>query len=104
IIITFHVILFTWIFFRAPTLQIAVDVLHRALLDLRAREVIFQIGRPLFLFVLLFALDGLQAHYRDHTAIRRLPLVVSSLVYVLLIYGVCLFWSNVGAPFIYAQF
>jgi alginate O-acetyltransferase complex protein AlgI len=104
IVITFHVIVVTWIFFRAPTLQIAVDVLHRALIDIRAREVIFQIGRPLVLFAFLLALDGLQAHYRDHTAIRRLPLVVRSLIYVLLIYGVCLFWSNVGAPFIYANF
>jgi alginate O-acetyltransferase complex protein AlgI len=104
IVITFHVVVITWIFFRAPTLQIAVEVLNRALSDLRAREMIFLIGRPLFLFAFLFAVDGLQAHYRDHTAIRRLPLVVRSLIYVLLIYGVCLFWSNVGAPFIYAQF
>jgi alginate O-acetyltransferase complex protein AlgI len=104
IIITFHAVLVTWVFFRAPSISVAIEVLQRAVVDLRAKEVIFQIGRPLVLFSLLFALDGLQAHYNEHTAIRQLPLAVRSLVYVLLIYGVCLFWSNVGAPFIYARF
>jgi alginate O-acetyltransferase complex protein AlgI len=104
VVFTFHVIVITWIFFRAPTLQVGIDVLQRALVDLRAREVIFQIGRPVLLFALVFAIDGLQAHYREHTAVRQLPMVVRSLIYVVLIYGVCLFWSNVGAPFIYAQF
>lgn len=103
-VITFHIVLVTWVFFRAHSISVAIEVLQRTVVDLRAKEVIFQIGRPLVLFIVLFALDGVQAHYREHTAIRRLPLVIRSLVYVLLIYGICLFWSNVGAPFIYAQF
>jgi D-alanyl-lipoteichoic acid acyltransferase DltB (MBOAT superfamily) len=104
IIVTFHVVAITWVFFRAPSLEVAFGVLQRALIDLRAPEIIFQIGRPLALFALLFMLDGLQAHYRDHTAIRRLPLVIRSLVYVVIVYGVCLFWSSLSAPFIYAKF
>jgi D-alanyl-lipoteichoic acid acyltransferase DltB (MBOAT superfamily) len=103
-VITFHFILVTWVFFRAPSISVAIEVLQRAIVDLGAKEVIFQIGRPLGLFVALFAIDGLQAHYGEHTAIRSLPIVVRSLIYVVLIYGICLFWSNVSAPFIYAQF
>jgi alginate O-acetyltransferase complex protein AlgI len=104
IIITFHVVLVTWVFFRAPTLQIAVEVLQRAIIDLRAKEVIFQIGRPIALYLILFAIDGLQARYHDPAAVRRLPLALRSLIYVLLVYGICLFWSTAGAPFIYMRF
>ncbi len=104
IAVTFHTVAITWVFFRAPSIEVAFEVLSRAVVDLRTREIIFQVGRPLFLFALVFAVDGLQAYYQDHTAIRRLPLWARSLAYVVIVYSICSFWGSIGAPFIYAQF
>jgi alginate O-acetyltransferase complex protein AlgI len=104
VVITFHLVLLAWIFFRAPSVAIAIQVLGRAVNDLGASQIRYLIGRPLALYAAMLGLDWLQLRLQGQMVIRPLPVLARSFLYVGLFYAVWIFWSGVRAPFIYAQF
>jgi alginate O-acetyltransferase complex protein AlgI len=103
VILTFHLVCFGWIFFRAGTLGDALS-LFRALMDWRPGMATEWI-RPFSLLVTpLLLIQASQAVTGDLQAPRRLPLPLRALLYAGLLLGILLFGRDQAEPFIYFQF
>ena len=102
--VTFHIVCFAWIFFRATSFDQAVDVI-RGILTLRR-------GAPSMDALILVGLGGLaifliDLHQRNRgseAAILKEPAVLRGAVYGLLLAAVLVFSGGTPVPFIYFQF
>lgn len=108
ILVTFHLVCLTWIFFRADDLTGAFDVLSRIVLweagspDMRALEIGERIALLLGTLVLL---DWLQARRGDHAVMVRWHWIPRSIGYALLTLMTLTIGNVIDeVPFIYFQF
>ena len=103
-LLTFHLVCFAWIFFRADSFHQAFTYIA-GLVSLR--------GGPLdknFLFVLVLAgvaalvVDVVQRNSGSDTVVLTWPPVVRGLAYATFVLGVVMFSGGIPVPFIYFQF
>ncbi|MCC7407270.1 MAG: MBOAT family protein [Phycisphaeraceae bacterium] len=104
-LITFPIVLLTWVFFRATNLGNAFDVL-RGILTLRDITAISprDLVLPMGMTALLLFIDIPQFLRRDHTVMLSWPWVVRGLVYTGMILLLILIRVEDDVPFIYFQF
>jgi len=108
ILVTFHLVCVTWIFFRADDLSGALDMLSRIIMweagspDMQALE----IGERIALLVgTLVFLDWLQARRGDHAVMLRWHWIPRAVGYTTLILLTLTFGNLIDdVPFIYFQF
>lgn len=112
LLITFHLVCFAWIFFRASSLTTALDVIRRIATDTQLLHpeisfLNFDRASVLICLAVVFAMEcghwarrhwDLAAWLRERPTIFRWPLYLAG---ALVIYA---FWQNEGAQFIYFQF
>ena len=108
---TFHLVLVTWVFFRAATLGDAVTVLSRvgrvlarlpALLQVRLKsgDVLISVA----LIVLLLVVEGLDERKPVWERLRARPLPVRWAVYYLLLIALAVLGTWNFQQFVYMQF
>lgn len=102
IFITFHLVVLTWIFFRAPDFTTAWQFLCGIVFWHGGLPLTF-LKLPLFLAVLLLPLEYLQSRHFDALAIARLPKSVRAAYYLTMLVAIILLGGN-DVPFIYFQF
>jgi alginate O-acetyltransferase complex protein AlgI len=104
VLVTFHLVLLSWVFFRAESLRAAIAILRKIFTDrgsLFLDPILVQCGLAI---VLLFVLDffnrktGLLENLGKHSLRVRLSLAT------LLIFAIVLFGVDRGTQFIYFQF
>jgi alginate O-acetyltransferase complex protein AlgI len=107
--ITFHFVCFCWIFFRAGTFEVALQVIHQITHNLRPDLLAQVVGafRPVFALVALgyllhFIPDGLTL--RLETALARRSVVEQAVLLTLVVWLVIQVKSAEIQPFIYFQF
>lgn len=109
VLITFHLVLFGWLFFRAPSMEVAGEWLSRVFTAFHP-EILFDFVRG-YAFVLLlmaiamllhFAPDKLEA--RAQSLVVRMPLVAQALVLVALAVIIFQLQSGEVQPFIYFRY
>ena len=99
-LVTFHIAVFGWIFFRAPSVAVAFDYFVGifAFTDLAA------IGlTPLIVAAAILLIDIPQDRWGDHVTFLRLPWWVQSPVYATACFAMLLYGGR-EIPFIYFQF
>lgn len=107
ILITFHLVCFSWIYFRADSLQSAnhivgkIFTLHGKGLYISALD---QFVYGLLAIAILCVLDGLQEHYRLTSRPLQFPTLVRWCGYLLLSVIIVLMGVFNGSQFIYFQF
>lgn len=108
-IVTFHLVCFTWIFFRADNMQIASEVLLQIGTNFHP-EVLGQFITG-YRWVLLLMLLGYAMHFVGRDTIaklqsfsERIPFVIQALLLFLLIFLITQVRSSEIQPFIYFQF
>ncbi len=102
LVVTFHIVVLTWIFFRSPEIGGAVDFVL-GILAMRGGEP-FHWVNPIMLLVLLLLVDVPQYIWRDHTVILRAPWPLRGAYYAFLVLILVVMGGDVGEPFIYFQF
>ncbi|RPJ56933.1 MAG: MBOAT family protein [Acidobacteria bacterium] len=103
VVLTFHMVLLTWVFFRAAGLRSAIDYLQlmfsfRGMEDLLSAAVM--IAAP---WLLVLLIDVPQHFAGEHTALVRLPRIATAGVAAALVFLILLGFGT-NAPFIYFQF
>lgn len=108
-IITFHLVCFSWIFFRAESMQVVSEVIHQIRYNFHP-EVAWQFVEG-YWRVFALMLGGYMMHFVGQARLRRLqdglmnmPFVLQVLLFVLLIFFVVQMRSSEIQPFIYFQF
>ena len=105
ILITFHLVLLTWVFFRAENLTTAIHYLTGILTlrggDAHLPSMAVQVG---FVVLLVLMLDWPQYRSDDHLAMMRWPWVVRGIVMALMVLLIILRTPDGQTPFIYFQF
>ncbi len=109
IFVTFHFISFCWIFFRASSFEVAVQMLHQIVYSFDANLFVPVITgyKNVFLLIALGYLLHLTPRRIDlklETALTKSPLIVKSLLLALVIWLVIQTKSSEIQPFIYFQF
>ena len=104
IMLTFHLTLLTWVFFRAADLSSAMSILHK---------IVFSRG-PLFLDPILaqgalfvpvvIGLEFLNRRFNCWQSFERLPVAMRSCYAIAMLFGIVLFGIENGSQFIYFQF
>src|SRR5438445_10976645 len=99
-LLTFHLVLVAWIFFRAASFTAAFEYLSGLLrfTHMTAVGVV-----PLLVAVAILAIDIPQNTSDDHVVFLRLPWWVQSTVYAAASFGLVL-WGGGEVPFIYFKF
>lgn len=103
VVLTFHCVLFAWVFFRAPGFRAAIDYLAQIVAFQHMetwRSVLPQVLIP-WLLVLLIDLPQFQT--RDQTIVLRWPKLARDLAVATMLFAVLLAFGT-HAPFIYFQF
>jgi D-alanyl-lipoteichoic acid acyltransferase DltB (MBOAT superfamily) len=104
ILLTFHLVLLSWIFFRAANLSTALDTLRRIAVDhgpLFWDPIIVQ---GVLAILLLVALDVFHRRTGFWDALDRFPKWPRFAYSVALLFGIVLFGVDTGTQFIYFQF
>lgn len=108
IIVTFNLVCLTWVFFRAPDLSVALEVLSRILTWAPSSPELesLVIGeRVAVLLLTLFVVDWVQARRGDHAFMVRWHWIPRSAVYAFIIILTLTIGNLVDeVPFIYFQF
>jgi D-alanyl-lipoteichoic acid acyltransferase DltB (MBOAT superfamily) len=103
-LLTFHVVLFAWIFFRAANVETALLILSQ----IGSLRFSFENTTPAFLGVLVIAIAGhfTPKSWYDGTVVRftRTPAVVQAASLVLLMVAIQFLSATGAAPFIYSKF
>ena len=103
-LVTFHFVLFAWIFFRAASVETALRILGQ----IGSLRFTFENTTPAFLFVLLMAIAGHFApkSWYDGGLIRfaRTPAALQAAALALVAAAIQLFSGSGAAPFIYSRF
>jgi hypothetical protein len=106
-LLTFHFVLFTWIFFRASSLEAATQILTQ-IASLRPATATFTNVSPAFLFVFLAGVAGhfIPKNWFDGgiTWFSRAPAVLQAAALAALLLSIRLVASSGAAPFIYSRF
>jgi alginate O-acetyltransferase complex protein AlgI len=102
-ILTFHLVALTWIFFRAASFGEAWDYLT-GILAWRGGWQIDGAWPLLASLLLLLLIDIPQYKANDHTALLRWPWPVRGFAYAGLVWAICALRSDGTVPFIYFQF
>ncbi len=110
-LLTFHLILITWVFFRAASIGDALTVISRVLESsaalpamLRVRVFTGEVGFAIALVVVLLAIEVLDERKPLWERVRPLPVPVRWAVYYALIAAVIVFGSWQLQSFVYMQF
>jgi D-alanyl-lipoteichoic acid acyltransferase DltB (MBOAT superfamily) len=108
-VITFHFVCFCWIFFRAGSFEVALQVIHQITHNLRPDLLLAVVGsfRPVFALVALgyilhFLPDGLT--FRLESAVARRSVLEQAVLLTVVIWVVIQIKSAEIQPFIYFQF
>jgi alginate O-acetyltransferase complex protein AlgI len=104
ILLTFHLVLLSWVFFRAANLPTALDILHRITVDhgtLFWDPIIVQ-GVLAILLLGAFDLFHQRTGFRD--GLGRFPKGLRLAYSMALLFGIVLFGVDTGTQFIYFQF
>jgi alginate O-acetyltransferase complex protein AlgI len=104
ILLTFHLVLLSWVFFRAADLSAALDTLRRIAVDhgpLFWDPIIVQ---GVLAILLLGALDLFHRRTRFWDALDQFPKRFRLAYSVALLFGIVLFGVDTGTQFIYFQF
>ena len=109
VIVTFHFVCFCWIFFRAPNIHIAIQLIRQILFNFNSQLFFdFVIGYKNVLIVMLlgFGLHFIpkSIEFKTQTIVTNLPLPLKALFLILVILLVAQFKSSEIQPFIYFQF
>jgi D-alanyl-lipoteichoic acid acyltransferase DltB (MBOAT superfamily) len=102
-VLTFHLVAVTWIFFRAPGFEAAWQYLT-GIVAMRGGwpgEAVLPFVAAL---VLLLAIDVPQYKWKDHEVVLRWPWLVRGFAYAAMIWAICALRSDGTVPFIYFQF
>jgi D-alanyl-lipoteichoic acid acyltransferase DltB (MBOAT superfamily) len=102
-VLTFHLVAVTWIFFRAPGFEVAWQYLT-GILALRGGWPAESVVPFVAALILLLAIDVPQYKLKDHEAVLRWPWPVRGLAYAAMIWAICALRSDGTVPFIYFQF
>ncbi|MDR1357081.1 MAG: MBOAT family protein [Tannerellaceae bacterium] len=109
ILITFHVVCFGWIFFRADSMQTTWDILNRIALDFHP-EILPQFVEG-YKTVVALMLAGYLFHFMPRrveglmqSIVTRSPLLVQAIILVAVIFVIVQMKSAGVQPFIYFQF
>jgi alginate O-acetyltransferase complex protein AlgI len=103
IVTTFHLVTFTWIFFRAPNFHTAFAYLT-GILQFRGALDLTVLAKPLFFMCVVLIVDMPQYLTGNHTVALRLPWFVRGCAYAVMIFGLVLARTDRELPFIYFQF
>ena len=104
ILLTFHLVLLSWVFFRAANLSTALDTLHRIAVDhgpLFWDPIIVQ---GVLAILLLGALDLFHRRTGFWDGLDKFPRLPRLAYAVALLFGIVLFGVDTGTQFIYFQF
>jgi hypothetical protein len=104
ILLTFHLVLLSWVFFRAANLPTALDTLHRIAVDhgpLFWDPIIVQ---GVLAILLLGALDFFHRRTGFWDSLDKFPKRLRLAYAVALLFGIVLFGVDSGTQFIYFQF
>jgi D-alanyl-lipoteichoic acid acyltransferase DltB (MBOAT superfamily) len=104
ILITFHLVLLSWVFFRAANLSTALDTLRRIAVDHGPLFWDPIIGQCVLAILLLGALDLFHRRTRFWESLDQFPKWPRLAYSVALLFGIVLFGVDTGAQFIYFQF
>lgn len=101
-LVTFTLVQFSWIFFRADSIGLAWDYIGRMVSGpwLQAP----QLGLPVFMGMAMIIVEWLRREHVHALEIDRFPLVVRWAVYLGLVFSILLFGSFGVQGFFYAQF
>lgn len=109
VLLTFHVVAAGWIFFRAPSLDIAGQILTQIFTNFRPEAIPAFVSGYAVIFVALVA--GYLLHFAPHRWSQWLqrelswsPLVVKAAILALVLFFVLQVRSSELVPFIYSQF
>jgi len=103
IIITFHLVCLTWIFFRAANFVTAFAYLV-GIIHWHGGFPVATVAKPLFWILLVLALDVPQDLAKSHTVILRWPWLLRGAVYAGMIFALAMSRTEHAIPFIYFQF
>ncbi|MCE9613256.1 MAG: MBOAT family protein [Lentisphaerae bacterium] len=103
IVATFHLVTFTWTFFRAPTFAVAFDYL-RGIFFWHGGFNLFQLATPALFGALVLAIDLPQRLSGNHTVLLRAPWVVRGVAYAGMTFLIVVCGTGYAVPFIYFQF
>ena len=104
ILLTFHLVLLSWVFFRAANLSTALDTLHRIAVDhgpLFWDPIIVQ---GVLAILLLGAFDLFHRRTGFWDSLEKFPRLPRLAYAVVLLFGIVLFGIDSGTQFIYFQF
>jgi len=109
VFITFHLVTFAWIFFRANSLSDAILIIKNILLNIRLNTADIQLDHSQVFVVLggiLFLLAAQFIHSRInlHTILERQPVYVRWALYYVFIFAIFFFGRFETMEFIYFQF
>ncbi len=102
LLLTLHLVVLTWIFFRSPDVGAGFHYVCNILAWQGGEP--FHWFNPLLLLLLLMLVDVPQYVRRDHTAILRAPWPLRGAYYATLTLLLLVMGGEVGEPFIYFQF
>lgn len=107
ILLTFHLILIAWVFFRTPSIRNVPLVCEGLLGAVRGNwsaNAVAMIAPVALLYLVSFGLDSGQILAQDHAFPRRLPAGVRTAMYTAAILLMTFFTAKPYVPFIYFQF
>ena len=103
--LTFHLILISWVFFRAQDIAVVPGIYESMLNSFVVSSDFVSVFLPVvLLYGALFAIDLGQLITRDHSFVRHMPAVARPLVYTGAILTIAFFSIKPAVPFIYFQF
>ena len=101
-LLTFHLVSFTWIFFRAESYEQATQYFY-GLSQMSTEFSLTTLGTAFLLLLSLLPLEWIQRQKSDLLLLGELTLSVRVSLYTALIIGIFIFHGN-ESPFIYFQF
>jgi hypothetical protein len=102
--VTFHLVLLSWVFFRADNIKSAVGIVERILFNhgpLFFDPILYQ---GLLVIIVLFALDAFTRTTNYWNSLDRFPVWLRMSHVMFLLFGIVLLGVEHGAQFIYFQF
>jgi D-alanyl-lipoteichoic acid acyltransferase DltB (MBOAT superfamily) len=103
-LLTFHLVALTWIFFRAPGFEAAWHYLAGILAARGGWPPAATVVPLAAALLLLLAIDIPQYRWKEHEAVLRWWWPVRGVVYAGMVWAICAMRSDGTVPFIYFQF
>ncbi len=106
-LVTFHIVILLWVFFRAENFRIAGQYLSRIFaFDSMGRfELPFAMYYFLLIFSMLFLIDYTQNKLKEHDFFYRMPAIFRTIIYTGIVFLIVVnIFGNQVTPFVYFQF